>query len=555
MQVWPLQEGKTLAIGPPTAQLELMCDLSLRPPESTPSNSYGLLLSDKNKKHLAYAEVIYRYTLDGNSQLVPGSASEAVLTLLCARDDASARELKTHVETQVRSQGITFMPTMRPPQTPQETVPVLPPILPPLPSPPPPLQSPPPYSEIPGWTPSKFDKKLVLGDGSTLFRGARSDFASVRPCAEGPPPATTAWIQLGSAALAHSAPLAYFETFGRVLTHYCGNLTLILPVVKRAMEAEDETQLTVTKSAAARESRDQMLALGFRDAGDQWHLDLKVVEDERTLARKYVKRVYDAVCKAEAGAQTKLESLVSGASDRQLREFLTSQHKYIKPGQTTAETRKAVMDLLGAEARKYCAPAGNPEDVGLGVAAFLMAQAGDWADWSPWQRKMYDFAKSTLLGAWDKVKYLADKLRGGAMQLLTAVFGACKRSAATGAGCALAMVYLCTYMQAVSVDLGAAAVTASFTGALGLAVSGAVAVLVAVLQALCYFVPKFSAPAAVAGVAASEHAKPTPKPALSANLAVAASCLTESLGRPGMQTMLWDCDLSSTSVPATITRR
>jgi hypothetical protein len=139
------------------------------------------------------------------------------------------------------------------------------------------------------------------------------------------------------------------------------------------------------------------------------------------------------------------------------------------------------------------------------------------------------------------------------MELLTAVFSQCSKSAVTGAGCALALVYMCTYIQAVNVGLGSAAVTAGFSGPLGLAVSGAVAVVVAALQALCYLVPKFSGPVAAAGAVAervAEGAGPGLKPPLPANvdLAAAASCLTESQGSAAL---LADCAAANRNRTAT----
>jgi hypothetical protein len=563
MQVVKLQNGKTWGAGPPTTSLRIVCDLRLRPKQSNATNTYGFVLTDQNQTQLAYAEVVYQFKLDGEgTTLVPGSRSDAVLTLLCARDDSSSRELKTLIEAQAQVQGIPNLAVMPTPSVPGPT-PTLPPLpgpatpvplpVPPRPRPPPP----PPVELIPTWAPKKFDRQLDLGDGSVLFRGSLQDLASVRPCGLGKQPAQTAWVQLSDPQ--KMRPVGYFETMGKSLAHYCGDLPVVLPVIKRAMASDDQVQLYVPEAiVAGKTSADSMRALGFREAGDLWILDLSLADTkyEQQRARTYVRELYDLLCRSEAEAQRKIERLVGSVPEDQLIKFLESRKVTLTP---TQDARKSVMELLKAEAHKYCLPAGNPEDIGLGFALFHLAEASSGWNLSPYQRKMLDYAKSALSKLWEGVKFLAEKLKGwgkGGLDMLKAVFGWCSGSALTGAGCAFALSYMCAYVNAVTFDVGAAAMAAAYTGPMGLAVSGTVSVISVLLKGLCFWFPKPGAPDP--GQPAALVQAPTPetlamsqlgeKPGLAVDLAAASTCLRESLGKPDWQSRIVDCDLRSKTI-------
>lgn len=463
MQVLRLQTNNFLAAGPPSAKLQLVCDQSIRPVQATPQNSYGfLLLGPDQTTQLAYAEVLYFHKRLG-SQLLPGSPSEAVLVLLCAKSDGFARELATAVQSETRAQGITTL-FAEEPQRPQAPVAA--------------------GVVKPDWRPRKFDREWTLADGTSLFRGSRQDLAYLRPCAENLLPSTEAYVQLSADS---SRPLAYFETSGRTLTHMCGDLVAVLPVVKQVFALEERRQIELPASLVFQFGQSSPSRLGFRQAGDSWLLDLQQQQQtasESARAEAYVRGVYKLVCAVDKDSNRRLENLVELAPEEDLRKFLQSKQHFLRPSESA---REVTLRLLRTEAQAYCV-GGTGLAIGVALAQLLNKNVTQGS----LQTGLVAYAKTAMNKLLSSLSFLSDKLgrfSRGSLQLLQSVFKECMSSTGSPGVCTLGLTYLCKYVRAIVADLREATVAAKLAVGVAALMSSGITVMAAALTGLCHLVP------------------------------------------------------------------
>lgn len=453
-----------------------ICPRSRRPVQANETNNRSYVVLDPSQQNvLSYVELLFGYRLKDQTRFQPNSTS-AVLTIFCVqREHLHAKQevldtlvlflRKAGYETlfSLPTDGLISLGFRQDPDS-SFVIDLIGPI---------PVG--PQHATRTNWRPHKFDREITLGDRSRLFQGTPTDLASVRPCAVSTYHATTAYLWLSSD---QSQPLGYFETQGTALTYLCGDLASFLPVIKTAFAADGFSVLTVPADLAPGGG---MAGLGFRQLGSDWILSWDQ-SAENNHARRTVRELYDKMCRQEKEARSKLNDFVNAATMEDLQTFLAKNRTKTRPG----SERVTVLDLLEEEGRAYCR-GHSDEFLAIGVALATLTTKAKRLNWSA----LAKYAKQVLRGLKSILVWVGQSLglvAQGAVNLLGSVVSACIGSAFGGFVCSTATLYLCAHKTALTASLSAAATAAGYTGPLGWAITSAVAVLVATVNKLCYYV-------------------------------------------------------------------
>lgn len=434
-----------------------MCASRLhRPLESTAENTRGYSLLAPDKAHvLSYLEVLF------------GSQAVATVTMFCsAANQPAEREFVAAIAQHLKRYGyLQLLATADPDQVQtllglgfQGDASGLV------------------YSGAPALV-SPSVPTLSLADGSKVLR-ARVDRLAGYECRNfSGDQGTFAYVHLDAA----GRTTGYFETDDQnVVVGLCGDFARLFVVIKQVFLQRGLKSLLVSSGLAAPAL---MTDLGFtlQDGLYKLRLTQRYVTTEREHAQEYVREIYEQLCRLEEDGRKHLEQLVQVAPEAQLVKLLQARGV-----RGPSDTRELVLGLLESEARAFC---GNKTEFALGVAVMqLGTNEADESRWGVLKRGLVKYAKKMIQYLWDGLKWAVNKVSSlgkGTLKILSQVFTMCTSTAISAGACATSIAWMCSYVNAMVMDMKAAVIAASAVSFEATALSYAISAL----SMLCSYFP------------------------------------------------------------------